>query len=132
MRNEWLLPEEEWLMAGSDLPTLSAGFRSRVLSTARQSRWRRDRCRRALWAAGLLFAGMGLTAWHGPLASAGFGFVSEAAANDYNADAAPLLNVSTRYGRGELLVSAGSDDWRLVEAELESRQEGSRRIRMSF
>ena len=72
-----------------------------------------------------------MTAWHGPLSDAGFGIVSEAAAAETHAPETPLLNVSQRYGRGELLVAAAGDDWQLVEAELESRQEGYRRIRTS-
>lgn len=132
MQNEWLFPEEELLRAGSEVPTLSSGFRSRVLATAQQSRQRRDRCRRALWAAGLLFAGMGITAWHGPLATAGFGITSPALASEAYENTAPLINVSQRYGRGERLVAAAGDDWQLVEAEIESRHEGSRQIRTSF
>lgn len=132
MRNEWLFPEEELRLAASDVPTLSSGFRARVLATAQQSRERRDRHRRTLWAAGLFVAGMGFSAWYGPLATAGFSIASSASASDSYDSQAPLLNVSQRYGRGELLASAAGDDWQLVEAELKSRNEGFRRIRMSF
>jgi hypothetical protein len=142
-------------------PELSAGLRARVLTAAVESRRRRSYGRRALCAAGLVVLCAGLTAWRAPLTTFGrdlagrnpaardgetagrqvaalpaaaAGPSSEPSAYDssaYNASA-PLLNVSARYGRGELLLSAAGDDWRLVEAELHSRREGVRHLRLSF
>jgi hypothetical protein len=132
-------------------PELSAGLRARVLSAAIESQRRRSYGRRAVWAAGLVVVCAALTAWQAPLGSTGGQIAERKESADQGEmagqrivampDAAsmpsddlspPLLNVSARYGRGELLLSAAGDDWRLVEAELHSRREGIRHLRLSF
>ncbi|MSR57209.1 MAG: hypothetical protein EXS05_06015 [Planctomycetaceae bacterium] len=137
MTNESLRFEEELLLAAAEMPVLSAGLRNRVLHAAVTTERRRSYGRRALSIAGVLFACLGLTAWQGPLILVGQELVglggSNAAPADESYDATrPLINVSGRYGRGELLLSAAGDDWRMVEAEAQSRHEGYRRLVMSF
>ena len=128
-------PEEILLLEAADLPALSPGLRARVLSAAIESQARQAYGRRALWAAGLLFAVLGLIAWRSPVAT-----VHEEVAHQA-LPMAPLVPVvedrqppcpavSGRYGKGELLASAGGNDWGLVEAEMESRREGLRHVRM--
>lgn len=136
MRNVPLLPEEELLLASAELPDLSAGFRTRTLNAAIEAQSRLAYGRRAIWAAGLLFAVLGLLAWRGPLS------VVRDEVADAGASANHVIrvledprerctNVSKRYGTGEQLLSAAGDEWRLVEAEEQSRREGARRIRMN-
>lgn len=154
-------PEERFVLSIARTPELSAEFRDRVLAAAVESRRRRSYGRRALCAAGLVVLCAGLAAWRAPQVTFGtelagpnrsarpgemsgeqLAAVSASASvpsNDpaaYGSSAygssAPLLNVSARYGRGELLLSAAGDDWRLVEAELHSRREGVRHLRLSF
>ncbi|HTI51038.1 MAG TPA: hypothetical protein VL475_08805 [Planctomycetaceae bacterium] len=144
-------PEERLLLSVADAPELSAGLRARVLTASVESQRRRSYGRRAVWAAGLFILCAGLTAWRAPLQGLGRevagqnGLVRrstiagpevaaippEASGSSYD-PSAPLLNVSARYGRGELLLSAAGDDWRLVEAEMHSRREGVRHLRLSF
>lgn len=127
--------EIELLKEAAEMPVLSAGFRERVLALSREQRRRRTSGRRMLWAAGLLIASLAIATWHSPLLFVGSqlaGLGNSAAAGESARQPAQTLNVSRRYGRGELLISAGGDDWRLVEAEMQSRQEGSRHIQLSF
>jgi hypothetical protein len=130
MLNRLLLPEERLLAAASESPVLSAGFRSRALAAALEARRRRSFARRAVGVWGMLVVGLGLSTWRGPLTLLGddlreLSTVAAAGEASYES-AAPALTVSRRYGRGEFLLSAGSDDWKLVEAELMSRQVGLR------
>lgn len=133
MRIARLLPEERLLLDAEELPTLSAGLRVRVLSAAYEAQCRRAYGRQIVWAAGFLVAALGVTAWHGPLVVLGGELGGFAAASDTSDPVSfPLIRISQRYGDGELLLSAAGDDWQLVEAEMHSRRESVRHIRMSF
>ncbi|MGQ0635714.1 MAG: hypothetical protein ACT4QC_13950 [Planctomycetaceae bacterium] len=130
MQSPLLLPEERLLAAAALSPVLSPGFRSRALAAAIEARRRRSFARRTIWVWGMLIVGLSLSTWRGPLALVGedlrgLSAAVDAAEMSYGS-VAPALNVSRRYGRGEFLLSAGSDDWKLVEAELVSRQVGLR------
>lgn len=132
MRKGPLLPEEELLLAAAEMPVLSPGFRTRTLNAAIEAQTRLSYGRRALWAAGLLFAVLGLMAWSGPLSSvrddvAGAGASANRVIQVIEDPKEQCNGVSERYG--ELLVSTSGDDWRLAEAEMQSRREASRRIR---
>jgi hypothetical protein len=134
MRIARLLPEERLVLDAAELPTLSAGLKVRVLSAAHEAQQRRAYSRQIVWAAGFLVAALGVTAWHGPLVVLGGELGGFAATSDASSGpvAFPLIKVSQRYGDGELLLSAAGDDWQLVEAEMHSRRESVRHIRMSF
>lgn len=129
MNDRLLLPEEELLLAAADAPVLSPGFRSRALAEAVEARARRSFGRRLLQVCAALLLLTGLAAWRIPLLAAGSDLLqpSTVAADEsaYPSDR-PALNVSRRYGRGELLLSTGGNDWQLVEAEMISRREGLR------
>lgn len=136
MRNSPLLPEEELLLAAADMPVLSPGFRTRVLDAAIETQYRQSYARRALWAAGLLIAVLGLMAWRGPLSNV-HDEVADAGASAKGVirglEGQPRVRcpgLSQRYGKGELLLSASGDDWRLVEAEEQSRRVSLRHVRM--
>ena len=133
MRNGRSRVEEQLLLA-AEMPVLSGGLRARVLTAAVETRRRRTYGRSTLRATGLLMACLGAMAWHRPLALVHETFADAVALTSEDAYAvpAPLLNVSRRYGRGELLLAAAGDEWRMVEAEMQSRREGSRHIRASF
>ncbi|MFN0055120.1 MAG: hypothetical protein ACKV0T_23345 [Planctomycetales bacterium] len=132
-----MLDEAELIRLAADMPLLSSGLRERVLGAAFEAQRRRAQGRRMLWGATLMIAGLGLAAWNRSLWGlgefvAGIGVSSATAAEPYATEGPPLLPVSQRYGRGERLLSAGGDDWQMVEAEMHSRDEGSRRIGVSF
>ncbi len=131
-----LRPEELLLMDAAEMPVLSPGFRTRVLNAAIESQCRQSYGRRALWAAGVLVAALGLVAWHGPFSTTRDDMVNAGRSATRVIDVleeprTECPGFSQRYGTGELLLSAAGDDWRLVEAEIQSRREGSRRIRMN-
>lgn len=137
MANEFPRFEEQMVLMAAEMPVLSAGLRERVLRAAVTVDRRRAHGRRALLVAGALVACLGLVAWQPPLSAVSHEWIglgaSQAVADESAYDESiPLLPVPGRYGRGELLISAGGDDWRLVEAEEESRQEGYRRLLTSF
>lgn len=133
MRNGRTRVEEQILLV-AEMPVFSSGLRARVLTAAVETRRRRTYARRTLRAAGLVAACLGAAAWHRPLALVHETFAGAVAltSEDSYATRAPLLNVSRRYGRGELLLAAAGDEWRMVEAEMQSRREGSRHIRAAF
>jgi hypothetical protein len=136
-RKNGLLAEEELILASAEMPLLSPGFRARALALALETERRRARGRRAVLTAWLVFACLGCAAWRGPLSLLGdelanFGVARASAAEASYDPRPPLLPVSRRYGRGELILSASNDDWNFVEAEILSRAEGSRRLLMSF
>jgi hypothetical protein len=148
----FLLPEERLLLDAAEMPVLSPGLRARVLNAAVETECRQAFGRRALWAAGVLFAAMGLMAWRGPLTSVRDDFARAAVPEDRasvvfrpetprpetpqpaiivqapDQSRVRSAGLSRRYGTGEQLMSAAGDDWRLVEAELQSRRESFRQI----
>lgn len=149
MRNVPLLPDEELLLpeelllrseldllrGAAEVPVLSSGFRTRVLNAAIETQARQSYGRRALWAAGLLFASLGLMAWHGPLSMvrddvADAGESARRVMDVLEKPRARCAGVSKRYGEGEALQLAAGDDWRLAEAEIQSRREVLRHVRM--
>jgi hypothetical protein len=138
MTPERLLAEEQLVLAAAELPTPSAELRTRVLTAAFARRERRVLAGHVATAGGLLIAFLGLTAWLGPRTVArddpvetGDDALETRLAAQPDEPILPLLDVSLRHGRGESLFSAEGDDWRLIEAELESRREGFRQIGIS-
>jgi hypothetical protein len=131
MKPERLLAEEQLVLAAAELPIPSAELRTRVLTSAFARRERRLLAGHVATAGGLFIAFLGLTAWLGPRTVARDVPIETRVAVEPEDPILPLLNVSLRYGRGELLFSAEGDDWRLIEAELESRREGFRHTGIS-
>lgn len=127
------LLEESLVREAAEMPLLSAGFRSRALGAAIEARRQRSFGRRTACVGGLLVVVLGLAAWRVPLAIVGgdlLEFSTTAAADARTEPVGPGLDVSLRYGRGrgQLLMFVEGDDWKMVDAEVLSRQEGSRRI----
>jgi len=155
MSDDEILSSEELLGDANWLPTLPPSVRARVLAAALEARERRRQGRRMLASIGVLFLVAGGAAWIGPLSrlarndmartSAGPAVPlfeayetavvvapEEAASIDPAADASAPEGRSGRssYSRRERLMSAMGDDWRMVEAEFESREEFNRRVHM--
>ncbi|MGE5191599.1 MAG: hypothetical protein ACM3U2_03800 [Deltaproteobacteria bacterium] len=127
--------EEELLRTAAPLPVLSSGLRPRVLAAAAEARARRSHGRRVLAGAAVVFMLLGWLAWSGPFLPPasqlagmnstprdGFALGGETSA------AAPTA--SSPYGRRERFIAAMADDWRMVEAEFQSREEFTRRVQM--
>jgi len=123
--------EEELLTNVAPLPVLSATLRSSVLAAAGAARARRVRARRVLASGLVMFSVLGLFAWSDRLP-----FVADSlAATEPGLLDATSVNSSTAfasvaYCRRDMLISAMGDDWRMVEAELKSREEFTRRAQM--
>jgi hypothetical protein len=76
-----------------------------------------------------VFALLGWIAWKGPFSAAtsALAATSPLHPDDAGDDAPPA---SSTFCRRELLNSAMGDDWRMVEAELQSREDFTRRVQM--
>ena len=127
--------EEELLQAAAPLPVLSSGLRSRVLAAAGEARARRAQGRRVLAGAAVVFALMGWLAWTGPfLPSASQLAGTELAPSDRSlleeGPSCPAPVASSSCSRRERFIAAMEDDWRMVEAEFQSREDFTRRIQM--
>jgi len=134
MSDESLTQEAEFLKAVAPLPVLSNGLRSRVLAAALEARERRSQGRRVVSSALSVFALLGWIAWKGPFSgsrtalAAASPLNSDGSAGDDSGDGSPAA--SSTYCRRDMLTSAMGDDWRMVEAELQSREDFTRRVQM--
>jgi hypothetical protein len=103
-----------------------------VLAAALEARERRSQGRRVISSALSVFALLGWIAWKGPFSSSRTALAATSNLNDgtaaEDADGSPAA--SSTYCRREMLSSAMSDDWRMVEAELQSREDFTRRVQM--
>ena len=77
-----------------------------------------------------MVAALGLMAWRGPLSMvrddvADAGVSARRVIHVLEEPHTRCTNVSQRYGKGELLLSAAGDDWRLVEADRADKIAGS-------
>jgi hypothetical protein len=131
MSEKLMFREEELVLAAAPFPVLSGGLRSRVLSSAAEARARRSQGRRVLAGSVVVFALMGWLAWTGPvLPSVGqLAGGGEPPAEDLVFQGEPAGGTSS-VSRRERFIAAMDDDWRMVEAEFEAREEFSRRVRM--
>jgi hypothetical protein len=152
MPEDFMFREEELLKEAAPLPVLSSRLRSRVLAAAIEAQDRRAQGRRVLASTLGLFAMMVTVAWLGPFANGPLSNgESQISDNDVQTFAessgsfgepvqgrkAPAgipgkgaaggsstlssLRPVLRLGQG--LMSVMGDDWRDVEAELQSRQD---------
>ncbi len=127
--------EEELVLAAAALPVLSSGLRSRVLAAAAEARARRSQGRRVLAGAGAAFVLTGWLAWTGPfLPTAGQLARADSAGPDRLSDGSDASSDApappSAWSRRERFIAAMADDWRMVEAEFESREDFTRRFRM--
>ena len=133
MIEDRLLPEEKLLVTAAELPVLSDGLRSRVLAATCEARTRRSQGRKLLWAAGILFLGLGLLSWYRPprvsecagpaLADEQIYSVDPSSPAAASVDSAPaVLRKIYEPRRAEWLMLATGDDWQLIEAELQRRK----------
>jgi hypothetical protein len=127
--------DEGLLTKVAPLPVLSATLRSRVLAAACAARARRRRARRVVAGAFALFGVLALFCWSEALplvtknlAAIESGVAGSAASLSWPAGRPPRK--SAPYCRRDMLISAMSDDWRMVEAEFKSREEFTRRVQM--
>jgi hypothetical protein len=125
--------EEELLQAAAPLPVLSSGLRSRVLAAAGEARARRTQGRRVLAGAAVVFSLLAWLAWTGPfLPSASQLAGTESAASDgallEDGCSRPATAAVSSCSRRERFIAAMDDDWRMVEAEFQSREDFTRRI----
>ena len=143
MVEDRLSPEELLLVSAAALPVLSTGLRSRVLTATHDARTRRAQGRRVLWAAGVLFVGLGLASWLRPPRPSEFAaFLTDEMVQQTATEYSILTPSGSAYptaaapakklGRAALLMLAAGDDWRLVEVELQSRQNFTRRFQHAF
>jgi len=133
MSDEGLTQEAEFLKVVAPLPVLSNGLRSRVLAAALEARERRSQGRRVISSALSVFALLVWIAWKGPFSGARTALAATSPLNPdgtaaEDADGTPAA--SSTYCRSEMLTSAMGDDWRMVEAELQSREDFTRRVQM--
>ena len=127
--------EEELVLNAAALPVLSSGLRSRVLAAAAEARARRAQGRRVLAGAALVFALMSWLAWTGPfLPSASQLALADSAGPDRPAGGSKISTAAPPpapiWSRRQRFIAAMGDDWRMVEAEFQSREDFTRRIRM--
>jgi hypothetical protein len=134
MSDESLTQEAEFLKVVAPLPVLSNGLRSRVLAAALEARERRSQGRRVVSSALSVFALLGWIAWKGPFSAAR---TALAATSTFNPDGTAAEDAtegspaaSSTYCRRDMLNAAMGDDWRMVEAELQSREDFTRRVQM--
>ncbi len=157
MFNEEIFREEEMfreedLARLAELPTLSPELRVRMLAAVTEARQRRSQGRRVLASLLVLSAAMVWGAWTGPLSimSNPSAMTSVApvslrgtTAQDSSGSAFSIVHgvsivhgaftdssSTTTYSRSDRLVSAMGDDWLMVDAELKSREEFTRRVQM--
>jgi len=137
MFDEGLTQEAEFLKVVAPLPVLSNGLRSRVLAAALEARERRSQGRRVISSALSVFALLGWIAWKGPFSGSRTALAATSnlnpdgtAAEDADGSGSGSGAASSTYCRREMLNSAMGDDWRMVEAELQSREDFTRRVQM--
>ena len=148
MFEDRMFREAEFLKAIAPLPVLSSGLRSRVLAAALEAQDRRSQGRRVLASALGLFAMLVGVAWMGSFSNRPFaesdvqvsaatsaglgGVVRTGAAGDPASSVLSSLRPTlhpSQHG-GQVLMSVVGDDWRSVEAQLQSRQEHFFRFQM--
>ncbi len=129
MCEKLMFREEELLQAADMLPVLSSGLRARVLASAAEARVRRSQGRRVLAGSAVVFALLVWLAWTGPLLPSA-GQLAGAPSPDESAIRGEPACAAPSFSRRERFIAAMDDDWRMVEAEFQSRDDFTRRMRM--
>ena len=131
-----LFPEERLIRSAVSLPVLSDGLRTRMLAAALEAHRRRSQARQIVCSGVVLVAVLGWTAWSGSLSTFGLQMATSDVAGRTDAvdggDDLESAFDAPHVSGAAMLVSTAGDDWRLVEAQLQTREEFTRRIQMAF